>query len=257
MGEVYVVTSGKGGVGKTTVAANIGIGLSLSGKSVILIDTDIGLRNLDIAVGLENEIVYDIVDVINDDCDLKQAVVVNKNQKGLAILPAAQTKRAEDITKEKMISLCNDLKEIFDYVIIDCPAGVDYGFEIACAGADKAIVVTTPDLSSMRDADKAIERLYELGKDKIKLVVNKIYPKLMGKELPYVDEVLEYLRVNLLGVIPQDLKLVTSNVKSDAVITDEKSLSGEAMRNIVKRIEGKYVPILDFDDKRKMRKFYK
>lgn len=255
MGEVYVVTSGKGGVGKTTVAANIGIGLSLAGKSVILIDTDIGLRNLDIAVGLENEIVYDIVDVINGDCDLKQAVVVNKNQKGLAILPAAQTKRSEDITKDKMEKLCNDLKSIFDYVIIDCPAGVDYGFEIACAPADKVIVVTTPDLSSMRDADKAIERLYELGKEDIKLIVNKIYPNLMGKELPYVDEVLEYLRVNLLGVIPEDLKLVTSNVKSKAVITDEKSLSGEALRNIVKRIEGEYVPVIDFKNKRKMRKF--
>ncbi|MBE7038604.1 MAG: septum site-determining protein MinD [Ruminococcaceae bacterium] len=255
MGEVYVVTSGKGGVGKTTVAANIGIGLSLSGKSVILIDTDIGLRNLDIAVGLENEIVYDIVDLINGDCDLKQAVVVNKNQKGLAILPAAQTKSCEDITKEKMIKLCEDLKSIFDYVIIDCPAGVDYGFEIACAPADKAIVVTTPDLSAMRDADRAIERLYEFGKDDIKLVVNKIYPKLMGKELPYVDEVLDYLRVNLLGVIPEDLKLVTANVKSKSVVTNEKSLSGEALRNIVKRIQGEHIPVIDFDNKRKMKKF--
>ena len=255
MGKIYVITSGKGGVGKTTVAANIGIGLSLKGNSFILIDTDIGLRNLDIAVGLENEIVYDVVDVLNGDCDLKQAVVVNKNQKGLAILPAAQTKSSNDITKEEMIKLCNELKSIFDYVIIDSPAGVDYGFEIACAPCDKAIVVTTPDLSAMRDADRAIERLYELGKEDIKLVVNKIYPKLMGKELPYVDEVLEYLRVNLLGVIPEDLKLVTSNVKSKAVITNEKSLAGEALRNIVKRIEGEHIPVIDFDNKRKMKKF--
>jgi len=147
------------------------------------------------------------------------------------------------------------LSFVYDYVIIDCPAGVDYGFEIACAPADKAIVVTTPDLSAMRDADRAIERLYEFGKDDIKLVVNKIYPKLMGKELPYVDEVLDYLRVNLLGVIPEDLKLVTANVKSKSVVTNEKSLSGEALRNIVKRIQGEHIPVIDFDNKRKMKKF--
>lgn len=255
MGEVYVITSGKGGVGKTTAAANIGIGLSLEGKSVILIDTDIGLRNLDIAVGLENEIVYDLVDVVNGDCELKQAVVVNRNQKGLAVLPAAQTKNQKAVTGEQMKKLCGELKNIFDFVIIDCPAGVDYGFETAVCAADKAIVITTPDLSSMRDADKAIERLYEMKIEDVKLIINKIYPNLMGKELPYVDEVLEYLRINLLGIIPEDIKLVIASNASRAVVTDVKSLSGEAFRNIVKRIQGKYVPVIDFDCKRKIKRF--
>ena len=156
MGEVLVITSGKGGVGKTTSTANIGTGLAAQGKKVVLIDTDIGLRNLDVVLGLENRIVYDLVDVVEGNCRLKQALIKDKRYDGLYLLPAAQTRDKSAVNPEQMIKLTSELKEEFDFVVIDCPAGIEQGFKNAIAGADKAIVVTTPEVSAVRDADRII-----------------------------------------------------------------------------------------------------
>src|SRR3989339_1194291 len=163
MGEVLVITSGKGGVGKTTTTANIGTGLSILGKKVVLIDTDIGLRNLDVVMGLENRIVYDLVDVVEGNCRIKQALIKDKRYEGLYLLPAAQTRDKSAVDPEQMIKLCKELKEEFDFVLVDCPAGIEQGFKNAIAGADKAIVVTTPEVSAVRDADRIIGLLEANG----------------------------------------------------------------------------------------------
>ncbi|MCR6545001.1 septum site-determining protein MinD [Dehalobacterium formicoaceticum] len=248
MGEVLVITSGKGGVGKTTATANIGTGLALLGKKVVMVDTDIGLRNLDVVLGLENRIVYDIVDVVRGNCRLKQALIKDKRFEGLFLLPAAQTKDKTAVSEEQMIKLSADLKQEFDFVVIDCPAGIEQGFKNAIAGADKAIVVTTPEISAVRDADRIIGLLEAAGLNDPKLVVNRIRPQMVKKgDMMSIEDMIDILAVDILGIVPDDEAIVVSTNRGEPVVLDNTSLSGEAFRNITKRILGEEVPLLNLE----------
>ncbi|WP_427338981.1 septum site-determining protein MinD [Caloranaerobacter sp. DY30410] len=248
MGEVIVITSGKGGVGKTTTTANLGAGLVMNGKKVVVVDADIGLRNLDVVMGLENRIVYDIVDVVEKVCRLKQGLIKDKRYDGLYLLPAAQTKDKTAVTPEQMQELCEDLKEMFDYVLIDCPAGIEQGFQNAIAGADKAIVVTTPEISAVRDADRIIGLLEAKGLHNPKLIINRIRQDMVKRgDMMNIDDMIDILAIELLGVVPDDEAIVISTNKGEPVVGDEKALSGKAYRNISRRILGEEVPLLDLE----------
>lgn len=246
MGEVIVVTSGKGGVGKTTTTANIGTGLAQAGKLVVMIDTDIGLRNLDVVLGLENRIVYDLVDVVSGTCKLKQALIKDKRFENMYLLPAAQTKDKTAVNQKQMIALTQALKNEFDFVIIDCPAGIEHGFKNAIAGADKAIVVSTPEVSAVRDADRIIGLLESAGLLSPRLIVNRIRSKMvqMG-DMMSVDDMLEILAVDLLGIVPDDDSIVTSTNRGEPAVLDKFSRAGEAYRNITRRLQGEEVDFLD------------
>ncbi|MDR3239418.1 MAG: septum site-determining protein MinD [Clostridiales bacterium] len=245
MGEVYVVTSGKGGVGKTTSTANIGTGLAINGKKVVMVDADIGLRNLDVVMGLENRIVYDIIDVIEGSCRLKQALIKDKRFSNLNLLPAAQTKDKSSITPEQMQKLCKLLREEFEYVIIDCPAGIEQGFKNAVAGADKAIVVTTPEVSAVRDADRVIG-LLEAGDLKSPLLIlNRIRPEMVKRgDMMTLEDVSEILAIDILGIVPDDESIVISTNRGEPCVTDEASWAGQAYRNITRRLLGEIVPLM-------------
>ena len=211
MSEVIVVTSGKGGVGKTTTAANIGTGLAALDKKVVLVDTDIGLRNLDVVLGLENRIVYNLVDVIEGNCRLKQALIKDKRYANLFLLPSAQTRDKTSVTPEQMKKLTSELKEEFDYVLLDCPAGIEQGFKNAVAGADRALVVTTPEVSAIRDADRIIGLLESGGIRDIRLIINRRRPEMIAKgDMMSVEDVLEILAVDLIGAILDDEQIVIS-----------------------------------------------
>ena len=247
MSEIIVVTSGKGGVGKTTSTANIGAGLARMNKKVVLVDTDIGLRNLDVVMGLENRIIYNLVDVIEGTCRLKQALIRDKHYPGLYLLPSAQTRDKSAVMPEQMIKLADGLKDIFDYVILDCPAGIEQVFKNAIAAAGRAIVVTTPEVSSIRDADRIIGLLEHAGIKKIDLVVNRIRMDMVKRgEMMSVEDVLDILAVNLLGAIPDDENIVIAANHGEPVIGSD-SLSGQAYMNIARRIAGETVPLLDLD----------
>ena len=214
MGEVIVITSGKGGVGKTTITANLGIALSKLGKSVIAIDTDIGLRNLDVVMGLENQIVYNLVDVLEGTCRLRQAVIKDRRYNNLYLLPSAQSKDKDSVTPQQMIDLTSCLKEEFDYVLIDCPAGIEQGFRNAIAGATKAIVVTTPEVSAIRDADRIIGLLEKDGINPIYLLINKLRPDLIRKgEMMSGQDVKEILNSDVIGCINDDVNIVIATNK--------------------------------------------
>src|SRR5690349_2530741 len=208
MGEAIVVTSGKGGVGKTTTSANIGTALALLGKKVCMVDTDIGLRNLDVVMGLENRIIYDLIDVAEGRCRLNQALVKDKRFEELYMLPAAQTKDKSAITPEQVKEMVLELKKEFDYVIIDCPAGIEQGFRNAIAGADRAIVVTTPENAAVRDADRVIG-LLEQSQVPVRLVINRIRANMVRSgEMLDIDEICQVLAIDLLGIVPDDEKVI-------------------------------------------------
>lgn len=248
MGEVIVITSGKGGVGKTTTTANIGTGLVLKGKSVVLIDADIGLRNLDVVMGLENRIVYDIVDVVEERCRTKQALIKDKRYDGLYVIPAAQTRDKSAVTPEQMKKLTEELKKEYDYIIIDCPAGIEQGFKNAVAGADKAFVVTTPEVSAVRDADRIIGLLDANGIKDPQLIINRLRPGMVKKgDMMNIDDIIDILAINLLGVVPDDENIIVSTNRGEPAVADEKSKAGQAYRNITERILGADVPLLDMD----------
>ncbi|MDD2568410.1 MAG: septum site-determining protein MinD [Clostridia bacterium] len=250
MGEVLVITSGKGGVGKTTSTANIGTGLAMLGKQVVMVDTDIGLRNLDVVLGLENRIVYDIVDVVRGNCRLKQALIKDKRFENMFLLPAAQTKDKTSVTEEHMKALAEQLKAEFDYVIIDCPAGIEHGFKNAIAGADHAIVVTTPEVSAVRDADRIIGLLEASGLESPKLIINRIRTKMVqAGDMMAVDDMMEILAVDLLGIVPDDDTIVISTNRGEPAVTDEDSKAGQAYRNITRRIIGEEVPLMSLEEK--------
>lgn len=249
--RVIVVTSGKGGVGKTTTTANIGMALANLGERVILIDADIGLRNLDIVLGLENRIVYDIVDVVEGRCKLKQAVIRDKRQPNLAILPAAQTRDKSAINPEQMKEVCKELEADFSIIMVDCPAGIEQGFKNAIAAATESIIVTNPEVSSIRDADRIIGLLESSGNEMSppQLIVNRIRPQMVEKnEMLNVDDVKEILGIKLLGVVPDDESIITSTNKGMPAVSIEESKAGQALRNIARRIRGEEVPFLDLSE---------
>lgn len=249
-GRVIVITSGKGGVGKTTASANIGVALANTGASVALIDMDIGLRNLDILMGLENRVVYNLVDVVEERCKLRQALVKDKRMPNLSLLPAAQTRDKTAVNAEQMKTLCAELKSLFEYVIVDSPAGIESGFQNAVAGAEEAIVITTPEMSAVRDADRIIG-LLEARKDEIsqyRLVVNRIRPSMVrNSDMMSVEDVLEILSVQLLGIVPEDEEIIVSTNKGEPVSGTDNTRSGLAFRNIARRIRGEEVPFMDLD----------
>lgn len=248
MGEVIVITSGKGGVGKTTTSANIGTGLAAQGKKVVLIDTDIGLRNLDVVMGLENRIVYDLVDVTQGNCRLKQALIKDKRFDGLFLLPAAQTKDKTAVNAEDMQKLCDELRTEFDYIIVDCPAGIEQGFKNAIAGADRAIVVTTPEVSAVRDADRIIGLLEANNLKRPKLIINRLRADMVKRgDMMNIDDMIDILAIELLGVVPEDEQIVVSTNKGEPAVLDMNSQAGQAYRNITKRVMGQEVPLLNLE----------
>ncbi len=248
MSECIVITSGKGGVGKTTTSANIGIGLAMLGKKVILIDADIGLRNLDVVLGLENRIVYNLVDVVEGNCRLKQALIKDKKFPELFLLPAAQTRDKDAVSPEQMKELCENLKEDFDYVIIDCPAGIEQGFKNAIAGADRAIIVTTPEISAIRDADRIIGLLEANEMKDHRLIVNRLRTDMIKRgDMMSVEDVIDILAIDLIGAIPDDENIVISTNNGEPIVVNQDVLSGKAYLNICKRIMGEDVPYLDLN----------
>ena len=248
MGEVIVITSGKGGVGKTTTSANLGTGIAAQGKRVVMVDADIGLRNLDVILGLENRIVYDIIDVIEGNCRLKQALIKDKRNENLCLLPAAQTRDKNAINPEQMQKLCAVLKEEFDYVIIDCPAGIEQGFKNAIAGADRAIVVTTPEVSAVRDADRIIGMLEASELSNPLLILNRIRPDMVKRgDMMTLEDVSDILAIDVLGIVPDDESIVVSSNKGEPAVMDESSRAGAAFRNIARRLMGEDVPMIDLD----------
>lgn len=248
MGDVIVVTSGKGGVGKTTTTANLGTGLAKLGYSVVLVDTDIGLRNLDVVMGLENRIVYDIVDVTNGHCRLKQALIKDKRFEKMFLLPAAQTKEKTAVTPEQMIELAEKLKAEYDFIIIDSPAGIEQGFKNAIAGAEKAVVVTTPEVAAVRDADRVIGLLEAAGIEQPQLIINRLRPAMVKHgDMMDIDDIIDILAVELLGVVPEDEMIVVSTNRGEPAVLDPHSKAGEAYRNIARRLAGEEVPIMPLE----------
>lgn len=248
MCEVIVITSGKGGVGKTTTTANIGTGLAKLDKKVVLIDTDIGLRNLDVVMGLENRIVYNLVDVIEGNCRYKQALIKDRNHSNLFLLPSAQTKDKTAVTPEQIRKLVAELKEEFDYVILDCPAGIEQGFKNAIAAADRALIVTTPEVSAIRDADRIIGLLEAHNITQIDLIVNRIRMDMVRRgEMMSIEDVVEILAIDLIGAVPDDENIVISTNQGQPLVGDN-SLAGRAYYNICKRVIGEDVAYLDLNN---------
>jgi septum site-determining protein MinD len=262
MGEAIVITSGKGGVGKTTTTANLGTALAMLGKKVCLVDTDIGLRNLDVVMGLENRIIYDLIDVAEGRCRLAQALVKDKRfDELLYMLPAAQTKDKNDITPEQAKAIVDELKPDFDYVIIDCPAGIEQGFRNAVAGADRAIVVTTPENAAVRDADRVIGLLEKSHVGAPKLVINRIRPNLLKSgEILDVDEVCQVLAIDLLGIVPDDDSVIRHAQQGEPIVMNPSARASIAYRNIARRILGETVPLMPFEEKtgmlQRVKKFF-
>jgi septum site-determining protein MinD len=251
MGEAIVITSGKGGVGKTTTSANIGTALALSGKKVCLVDTDIGLRNLDVLMGLENRIIYDLVDVADERCKLNQALIKDKRFECLYLLPAAQTKDKSSIQPEQVKKIVQELKQDYDYVIIDCPAGIEQGFKNAVAGADKSIVVTNPEISSVRDADRIIGLLEQEEVEAPKLIVNRLRNHLAKSgDMLDVDEIVSVLSIELLGVVVDDENVIKAANKGEPVAMQPDSKASIAYRNIARRILGESVPLLSLEEEK-------
>ena len=250
MSEVIVVTSGKGGVGKTTTVANVGTGLAALGKKVVLVDTDIGLRNLDVVLGLENRIVYNLVDVIEGNCRLKQALIRDKRYPELYLLPSAQTSDKTSVTPEQMKKLCDELKNQFDYIILDCPAGIEQGFKNAIAGADKALVVTTPEVSAIRDADRIIGLLEADDLRDIHLIINRLRMDMIRRgDMISVEDVVDILAVPLIGTIPDDETVVIATNQGEP-LAGKSNICGQAYANICRRILGEEVPFLNLENKK-------
>lgn len=253
MGKAIVVTSGKGGVGKTTSTANIGTALALQGEKVCLVDMDIGLRNLDVILGLENRIIYDIIDVVEGRAKLHQAIIKDKRfNDQLFLLPAAQHADKNAIDEEQMIELIGELKKDYDYVLIDCPAGIEQGFKNSIAAADDAILVTTPEISAIRDADRIIGLIEQTPIKAPRLIINRIRKGMMERgDVMDIDEITRHLSVDLLGIIFEDDEVVRSSNKGNPVVLDPDHISSQGYRNIARRILGDTVPLMTLKEEKK------
>lgn len=249
MARVITITSGKGGVGKTTTTANLGTALAMQGNRVAVLDADIGLRNLDVVMGLENRIVYDLVDVVEGRARLRQALIKDKRLPELCLLPAAQTRDKDAVSPEQMIELTNQLRREFDMILIDSPAGIEGGFRNAIAGADEVVIVTTPEVSAVRDADRIVGLVEAAEKGPASLIVNRIKPRLVNRgEMLSVDDVLDLLAINLIGIVPDDESIVSSTNRGEAAVYDPHSQAGRAFLDIAKRLHGEEVPFPALQD---------
>jgi septum site-determining protein MinD len=242
------MTSGKGGVGKTTMTANLGTALAQLQKRIVLVDADFGLRNLDLLLGLEQRVVYTAVEVIAGECRIEQALIRDKRQPCLALLPAAQNRNKEAVTPEQMLGLVSQLQENYDYIIIDCPAGIELGFRNAITAAKEALIVTTPEVSAVRDADRVIGLLEAEGIKNIHLIVNRVRPQMIqNNQMMSVEDVLELLAIPLIGIVPEDERVIVSSNSGEPLVTlDGNSVPAMAYRNIARRINGEKVPFIDF-----------
>jgi len=248
MGEVIVITSGKGGVGKTTTTANLGTGLAILGKKVVLVDTDIGLRNLDVVMGLENRIVYDLIDVVEGRCRLKQTLIKDKRLENLYLLPANQTRDKTAVSRQQMIDLTSQLREEFEFVLIDCPAGIEMGFKNAIAGAEKALVVTTPEVAAVRDADRIVGLLEAAEMEVPRLIINRLRPDMVRRgDMMDIEDMLEILAIDLIGVVPEDQYIVVSTNRGEPAVLDKHSRAGQAYRNISQRLAGEEIPFVNWE----------
>jgi septum site-determining protein MinD len=238
-GTVITITSGKGGVGKTTVTANVAVALALLGRHVTAVDTDIGLRNLDIVMGMENRIIYDIVDVVEGRCHLYQALIRDKRLSGLHLLPASQTRDKTAIAPEDMLAICQELKKDNDFVLIDSPAGIELGFQNAIAGADDIVIVTTPEVSAVRSADRIIGLIEGTGKGAAQLIINRIKPAMVQRgDMLDTFDVIEFLATELLGVIPEDEAILVAANQGTPLAFEAKTPAGTAFNNIAHRLLG-------------------
>lgn len=247
---ILTITSGKGGVGKTTAVANLGIALAAAGQKVVCVDGDIGLRNLDVVMGLENRIVYDLVDVIEGRCRLRQAMIRDKRAPNLFLIPAAQTRDKTAVSPSDMLRLGEELREVCDWVLIDSPAGIERGFRNAIAPADRVIVLTNPEVSAVRDADRVVGLLEAEEKGSPSLILNRLNPAMVKKhDMLSPEDVLDLLAIDLLGVVPEDEEVIIAANRGMPVALDEKSRAGQAFRNIARRLMGEDVPLMDLSEK--------
>ncbi|NLS79330.1 MAG: septum site-determining protein MinD [Chloroflexi bacterium] len=248
--RTITITSGKGGVGKTTLTANLAVALASRGQRVIAIDADIGLRNLDVVMGLENRIVYDLVDVVEGTCRLRQAMIRDKRMESLYLLPAAQKRDKTAVTPDDMRALIDQLHRDFDFILVDSPAGIEQGFQNAIAGVSEVIIVTTPEVSAVRDADRIIGLVEAAEKDPPRLVINRIKPAMVKQgDMLSTEDVIEVLAINLLGIVPDDEEIIVSTNRGAPAAYDGTSPAGRAFHNIARRVMGENVPFLDLDSK--------
>jgi septum site-determining protein MinD len=246
--KVITVTSGKGGVGKTTTSANLAVALASLGYKVVCLDADIGLRNLDVVLGLENRIVYDVVDIVEGRCRLKQAMIKDKRFPELFLIPAAQTRDKNALSPSDMIRICDELRPVMDWIIIDSPAGIERGFKNAIAPADIILVVTNPEVSAVRDADRIIGIIESEEKGPAHLVINRLNPALVKRgDMLTADDVISLLAVDLVGIVPEDDDVVISTNKGQPIVLENHSKAGMAFMNIARRLNGENVPLLNLD----------
>jgi septum site-determining protein MinD len=244
-GTVITITSGKGGVGKTTATANLGVGLAMLGRRVVAIDADIGLRNLDVVMGLENRIVYDLVDAVEGNCRLRQALIRDKRLSELFMMPAAQTRDKTAVSPEQMVDLCDQLRPEFDFILIDSPAGIEHGYRNAVAPADHVIIVTTPEVSAVRDADRIVGLVEADEKGPPLLVINRINADMIRRgDMLSTEDVVELLAIDLLGIIPEDKEVIVATNRGTPVALDGKAPAGQAFRNIAGRLLGQDIPFM-------------
>lgn len=254
--NVLTITSGKGGVGKTTTVANLAVALAASDQKVVCIDGDIGLRNLDVILGLENRIVYDIVDIVEGRCRTRQAMIRDKRFPDLFLIPAAQTRDKNAVSPSDMVRLCNDLREEFDWIIIDSPAGIERGFKNSIAPSDLIAIVTNPEMSAVRDADRVVGLIEAEEKPSPYLIVNRLKPTMVKNgDMLSVEDIYELLRIDVIGVVPEDENILIASNRGVPLAIEGKTRSGQAFKNIAKRFLGEEVPFLDLKEKNLWQKF--
>ncbi len=245
MARVITLTSGKGGVGKTTATANIGVALAKTGRRVAIVDGDIGLRNLDVVMGLENRVVYNLMHVVRGAVDAERALIRDKRVPGLTLMAADQHSVKEDVTPEEFAAVCDALREHVDDILVDSPAGIEQGFRNALAPADEVILVTTPEVSAVRDADRVIGLVEASGKPTPRLILNRIKPDLVARgDMIDVEDVLDVLRIRLLGIVPEDAAIIAATNRGEPVVLQPQTRAGQAFRNIAARLEGEEVPLM-------------
>ncbi|HEY2980345.1 MAG TPA: septum site-determining protein MinD [Anaerolineales bacterium] len=253
MAQVITVTSGKGGVGKTTAVANLAVALAADAKKIVCMDGDIGLRNLDVVMGLENRIVYDIVDVIEGRCRLRQAMIRDKHFEHLYLIPAAQTRDKTAVSPSDMVRICDELRPECDYILIDSPAGIERGFRNAIAPADRVLVITNPEVSAVRDADRVVGILEAEGKYSPALILNRLNLAMVkNHDMLSAEDVLDLLAIQLIGIVPEDEGVIVGSNRGTPVALEPKSRAGQAFRNIAKRLQGESVPFMDMDKQGKL-----